>query len=180
MGFFKTAFNEFGKKTGKALGNKMYGAYADDRRVGVNRGKLKGESDGLRITTEDNKRNIRSENDEIGYDQNQKLLEEILSIELNPNNKNSLIKSLTTLSAYVELGMNENSSDEYFKIAKSKFDIGIAMLQSVEPNNSMATYFLQKKNEWRKKKVKNIIWPIFFVIVCLVFLIIVYQFADKL
>jgi len=49
MGFFNTALNEFGKKTGKALGNKLFGAYADDKRVGVNRGKLKGESDGLKI-----------------------------------------------------------------------------------------------------------------------------------
>jgi len=53
MGFFKAFKNEFGKKTGKALGNKMYGAYADDKRVGVNRGKLKGESDGVKIVTSD-------------------------------------------------------------------------------------------------------------------------------
>jgi len=49
--FFKNFWTVLGKKTGKALGNKLYGAYADDKRVGVNRGKLKGKSDGVKIVT---------------------------------------------------------------------------------------------------------------------------------
>jgi len=51
VAFFKSLTTEFGKKTGKALGNKLFGAYADDKRVGVNRGKLKGDSDGVKITS---------------------------------------------------------------------------------------------------------------------------------
>ena len=57
--FFKNLWAELGKKTGKAIGNKLYGAYADDKRVGVNRGKLKGESDGLKITTSPKKKGIK-------------------------------------------------------------------------------------------------------------------------
>jgi len=51
MSFFKALSTELGKKTGKAIGNKLFGAYADDKRVGINRGKLKGQSDGVKINT---------------------------------------------------------------------------------------------------------------------------------
>lgn len=34
MGFFDNLGDEFGRKTGKALGNKLYGRHADDIRVG--------------------------------------------------------------------------------------------------------------------------------------------------
>ena len=35
MGFFDNLGNEFGKKTGKAIGNKLYGKHADDIRLGA-------------------------------------------------------------------------------------------------------------------------------------------------
>ena len=34
MGFFNNVVDEFGKKTGKAIGNKLYGSNADDIRIG--------------------------------------------------------------------------------------------------------------------------------------------------
>ena len=34
MGFLDNLGNEFGRKTGKALGNKLYGRHADDLRIG--------------------------------------------------------------------------------------------------------------------------------------------------
>ncbi|MDL2227779.1 hypothetical protein LJC30_02710 [Odoribacter sp. OttesenSCG-928-L07] len=179
MGFFKTAFNEFGKKTGKAMGNKLYGAYADDRRVGVNRGKLKGESDGLKITSSETQQNPVT-SIEIVNEQNNKLFEEILNIELNPIDKNSLLKSLTTLSTYVELGMNDNVSDEIFVLAKSKFNDGVAMLQAIDPNNSMLTHFQKKSSGWKKKKIKTAVGIIIFLIVCFAILICGYFFADML
>jgi len=184
MGFFKTAINEFGKKTGKALGNKMYGAYADDKRVGVNRGKLKGKSDGLKITTSENQRSAtaaaQDHSGEMEYRKNQKLLKEVLSIELEPNNKNALIKSLTALSVYVELSAKDNNSDEHSVAAKSKFDTGVAMLQALDPNNPMTHHFLQKKNKWKKAKWKKTIGILALIIVCVVILILVALFADKL
>lgn len=179
MGFFKTTFNEFGKKTGKALGNKLYGAYADDRRVGVNRGKLKGESDGLKITTSEKQQSIRQTNIKEVEKQNQKLFDKILKIELNPNSKDSLIKSLTTLSTYVELGMKEGLSDECFVLAKSKFNDGAAMLQAIAPNHSMTKHFLQKKSQWKKEKNKKWIGLSVLLIVCFAIMLGMVLFADK-
>ena len=176
MGFFKTFKNEFGKKTGKALGNKLYGAYADDKRVGINRGKLKGESDGLKITSEIRQSEIALERERTKYEREQvehekKQLADVLSIELNPNDKSALIKALTKLSVLVDVGAKENSTDECFIAAKSKFDMGIAMLQSIDPQNYMAIYFLQKKTELdnKKKKERKEMW--IFVIILVAFFI---------
>jgi len=199
MGFFKAFKNEFGKKTGKALGNKMYGAYADDKRVGVNRGKLKGESDGVKITSEIRQSEIalereqtkhkreqvkyerkqaeyerkqaEYEREQVEYEKEQKQLADVLSIELNPCDKTALIESLTKLSVFVDLGAKENSTDEHFIAAKSKFDTGVAMLQAVDPSNPMVYFFLQKKMEWEKdkKKRKTELWIL--VGVCIVLFI---------
>ena len=185
MGFFKTAVNEFGKKTGKALGNKLYGAYADDKRVGVNRGKLKKESDGVKIvTSESQNRTVRaareSASDKIERGKNQKQLATVLNIELDPTNKNALIKSLTTLLVYADLWAKESSPDEHLIAAKSKFDAGVALLKTIAPNHSMTNYFFQKQTELKKKKRKGSIGIVVLVVVCLAILVGVALFADKL
>jgi hypothetical protein len=191
MGFYKTAANEFGKKTGKALGNKMYGAYADDKRVGVNRGKLKGESDGVKIVTWDSQqKSFITETDpfaETRYNKRQEQFENILNIELNPGNKNSLIKALTELSVYVELWAKESKPDKHLSAAKSKFDSGVIMLQAIDPNNPMVYYFLQKqmetKTEARKQKrnenLKEKIIPWIVIIIVLAIGVISYLIADE-
>jgi len=190
MGFFRTALNEFGKKTGKALGNKLYGAYADDRRVGVNRGKLKGQSDGLKITSSHNQQisaaapiaqpavmptetaakvsdNVSATQvSENKSEKNQELFDTILNIELQPNNKDELIKSLTQLSVYLELQAKDNSDDDHFVVAKSKYDTALALLQVTDPNNPMTNYFLQKKTDWKKAKKKNNLEILIIVAVC--------------
>jgi len=199
MGFFKAFKNEFGKKTGKALGNKMYGAYADDKRVGVNRGKLKGESDGVKFTSEIrhseialekertrhereqdkfdreqlkyDRKQAEYEREQLEYEREQQQLADVLSIELNSYDKSALIESLTKLSVFVDVGVKENSTDEYFIAAKSKFDTGVAMLQAIDPSNPMVYFFLQKKTEWEKakKKQKKELWVL--VGVCIVLFI---------
>ena len=185
MGFFKTAVNEFGKKTGKALGNKLYGAYGDDKRVGVNRGKLKGESDGLKIAMENQNRQAEMEyeremlkqNKEL-FEQKKEMLDNVLNLTLDPTNKEELIKSVTTLSVYADLWAKEENPDEHLVAAKSKFDAGVAMLQAVDPANPMVYYFLQKKTESerkkdgfrqkeKRKKIAEIIGIVILVVVCL-------------
>jgi len=208
MGFFKAFKTEFGKKTGKALGNKMYGAYADDKRVGVNRGKLKGESDGVKITSEIRQSEIALEREQVKYDRDraeyerkqveyerkqveyereqieyereQKQLADVLSIKLNPKNKAALIESLTNLSVFVDKGVKENSTDEYFIAAKSKFDTGVAMLQAVDPSNSMVYFFLQKKMEWEKdkKKRKAELWILVAVCIALFIGVFIYLYVS--
>ena len=195
MAFWRSIKTEFGKKTGKALGNKLYGAYADDRRVGVNRGKLKGESDGLKITSQQQivsrQQQIESDNQqrqferememrESQFEREREIFDDVLNIELNPRNKDDLIKSLTTLTVFVDMWAKESNPDEHLIAAKSKFDTGVAMLQAIEPNNPMVYYFLQKKTELIKKKKKENREMWLLIIGILIFLIVMYFIADKL
>jgi len=167
MGFFKTAINEFGKKTGKALGNKLYGAYADDKRVGINRGKLKEESDGLKVVLKQQQaeaQNARFQADlkreTIEYEKNLRLFDDILNIEFEPANKDGIIKHLTTLSAYIDLWSRDTDLAEYHEVASSKYDVGVALLNAIDPDNPMNVYFQQRKIERDKKKKKGVIGDI--------------------
>jgi hypothetical protein len=227
MGFFKSLKTELGKKTGKAIGNKLFGAYADDKRVGINRGKQKEESDGLkfsgsyfddaesraeirqmktqakvekdllmyetkranneakverdllkyeikranneaRILREQMEYEFESKKEQAEYSKNQNLLDEVLKIEFNPNNKDEIVKSLMTLSSYIDLWTKNYNSAEHLEAASSKFDSGIAFLKSIDPGNSMILFFLQKRAERiynKKKETKNTILIIIAILV---------------
>ena len=195
MAFWRNVKTEFGKKTGKALGNKLYGAYADDRRVGVNRGKLKGESDGLKITSQQQivsqQQQIESDNQQRQFEREMEMREsqierereifdDVLNIELDPTNTGALIKSLTTLSVFVDMWAKESNPDEHFIAAKSKFDTGVAILQAVDPSNPMVAFFLQKQTDFKKIKQKGNMGTWLLIIGILIFLIVMYFIADKL
>jgi len=153
------------KKTGKAIGNKLYGAYADDKRIGINRGKLKGESDGLKISksylkedAEEEERTLQFETEtrmhgeierEIGK---QEEMRDVINIKLDPSKPKNLVESLAKLSSYVDLHIATATPDDYCKAAKSKFEMGLAMLQAVNPENPMISYYLKKQKEWKNKR----------------------------
>ena len=167
MGFWSNMTKEFGKKTGKAIGNKLYGAYADDKRVGINRGKLKEESDGLKVELKLQQAEAQSarfradlEREAIEYEKNQRLLDEVLNIEFEPTNKDVIIKHLTSLSAYIDLWANDRDFEDYYEAASSKFEVGVAILNAIDPSNPMNAFFYQRKIERRKKKKKGIIGDI--------------------
>ena len=49
----------------------------------------------------------------IENENNMERIEEVLNIELNPSDKNALIKTLTTLAVYVELGLKNNNQNAF-------------------------------------------------------------------
>ena len=145
MGFFDKAVDAFGTKTGKAIGNKLYGSNADDYRIGTNRG---GE----------NENDLALQEKVVKHGRNQKLLDDVLNLDLNPTDKDGIIKGLTTLSSYIDLWSKNEDSEENIEAAVSKFDTGLALLSAIDPSNPMNAYFLQKKEERiakKKKKKKN-------------------------
>jgi multidrug efflux pump subunit AcrB len=177
MGFWKNMTNEFGKKTGKAIGNKLYGAHADDKRVGINRGRS--DDSGLKVQVELKKAEIENsqfkanlERETIEFEKNQKLLDNVLNIEFDPTNKDSIIRSLTTLSTYIDLWVKGGEYDTHLDAALSKYDSGLALLNAIDPSNPMNIYFLQKKRERIQKEKKNNVGMWIFMGIILVFLII--------
>lgn len=182
MGFFDNLGNEFGKKTGKAIGNKLYGKHADDIRV-ASRSDINANinSRGAKQCEEDleylkEKERIRQET--LKLEQDTKVLNDIINIEFNPLDKDNIIKDLTTLSANVDTMLEESNRNKV--AAKSKFEAGLAMLGSIDPQNPMVSYFAGKRSEWcafeeRRKKKRLIVTAVIFVaILALVTLIAVH------
>lgn len=151
MGFLDNLGNEFGRKTGKALGNKLYGRHADDIRIGSSSNAQtsyepsNGSSIGQALT--DYEAIERAKRKTMEYEQNAQFLEEIIRIEFDSSDKESIIKELTALASYVDLWL-KGGAKKNLNVAKSKFDSGLAILTAIDPKNPMITYFTNKKSEW--------------------------------
>ena len=161
MGFFDNLGNEFGKKTGKALGNKLYGRHADDIRYGssVNlNANINNDSTTSKVRdAEDYEAIEAAKRETMKLEQDTKFLESIINVEFNSNDKDAVIKTLTTLSSYVDMWLKESNKNA--TVARSKFDTGLAILSSIDAQHPMITYFMNKKTEWiefdKQKKMKN-------------------------
>lgn len=175
MGFGDNFSNEFGKKTGKAVGNMLFGKNADDHRVAIRRDTNAG---GVRhdVTDYTDYAAIeRAKRKTMEKEQEAKFLENIISIEYDANDKDAIVKTLTSLSAYVDLWLKDSSKNA--KVAKSKFDTGLAMLSAVDASNPMIVYFTNKKFEWsnyenkkrKKQLIEGIVASIVVIIALLVF-----------
>ena len=170
MGFLDKMANEFGKKTGKALGNKLYGAHADDRRIGINRGKSN--DSGLKVQLEVQQAEASMKKEQMEYEKNQKILDDVLNVDFDPTNKDGIIRGLTALSSYIDLWTKSGDCDEHLDAALSKYDSGLALLSAIDPSNPMNAYFIQKKTERTQTKKKNNIITIVVFVVAFIFLII--------
>lgn len=186
MGFGDNFGNEFGKKTGKALGNMLYGKNADDRRTASRIDKNlnvkwnNGSTGGNVQDTTDYEAIERAKRKTLEKEQEAKFLENIISIEYDANNKDAIVKTLTSLSAYVDLWLKDSSKNA--KVAKSKFDTGLAMLSAVDAGNPMIAYFTNKKLEWvnyeNKKRKKQLIEGIIASIVVIIALLVLIAMAQ--
>ena len=123
MGFLDNLGNEFGRKTGKALGNKLYGIERAKRKT-------------------------------MEYEQNAQFLEDIIRIEFDSSNKESIIKELTTLASYIDLWL-KGGAKKNLNVAKSKFDSGLAILTAIDPKNPMITFFTNKKADWTNYAIQK-------------------------
>ncbi|MCB6970754.1 MULTISPECIES: hypothetical protein [Butyricimonas] len=150
MGFLDNFSNEFGKKTGKALGNKLYGRHADDLRVGSNKNLNAninhGQARSARAWHEEDEEMDDDKIEIMKQEQETKFLESMMNIEFNCNNKDEIVKTLTTLSSYVDMWLKESSKNA--NVARSKFDVGLAMLNSIAPQDPMVAFFVNKKSTW--------------------------------
>ena len=182
MGFFDNLSNEFGKKTGKAIGNKLYGKHADDLRVG---GRLEQNVNVNRVNSGFNDGNVqrdttnyeameKAKRETLKQEQESKFLESIINVEFDANAKDAIVKTLTSLSSYVDLWIKDSSKNA--NVARSKFDTGLAMLSAVDASNPMITYFTNKKLEWsnyenKKRKTQLITAGIAIVVLLLIIVI---------
>ena len=177
MGFFDNLGNEFGKKTGKVIGNKLYGKHADDIRLGARIEHGYSNSNGgenVQRDTTNYEAMEKAKRKTLKQEQESKFLESIINVEFDANDKDAIVKTLTSLSSYVDMWIKDSSKNA--NVARSKFDTGLAMLSAVDASNPMITYFTNKKLEWsnyeNKKRKTQLITAGIAIVVLLIIIVI--------
>lgn len=153
--FWDNATKEFGKKTGKAIGNKLYGKHADDIRkrvaVSVNNNSATIDYDAIE----------RAKQTTLECEYHLNLLNTILNIDFKAKDVEGIIKNLTFLTSSIDLWLKQSDKKKSMQAARSQFNTGLAMLRAVNAQHPMLPYFISKEQEWQafasKQKKQNII-----------------------
>ena len=157
--FWENSTKEFGKKTGKAIGNKLYGKHSDDVRKRV---AFSGSSN-VTVTQPsiDYGAIERAKQTTLECENNLKLLNTILNIEFKAKDIDGIIKNLTFLAASIDLWLKQSDKKKSVRAAKSQFKTGLAVLNAVNAEHPMLSYFTDKEQEWQtyaeKQRKRNII-----------------------
>ena len=116
----------------------------------------------------------KAKRETLKQEQESKFLESIINVEFDANDKDAIVKTLTSLSSYVDMWIKDSSKNA--NVARSKFDTGLAMLSAVDASNPMITYFTNKKLEWsnyeNKKRKTQLITAGIAIVVLLIIIVI--------
>lgn len=151
MGFWGKLADAAGEKTGKAIGNKLFGEYAEDTRIGV-RGidtrNNRGGDDDISTKLQLQKQTIELEADIREKERSQKMLDDLLLLEFDGEQIATNIKILTKLSSMIDVWIKDKRMTSIYDVAMSKFDTGLLISQTIDAENSMVLIMAKKKEEW--------------------------------
>ncbi len=151
MGFWGKLADAAGEKTGKAIGNKLFGEYAEDTRIGV-RGidtrNNRGGDDDISTKLQLQKQTIELEADIREKERSQKMLDDLLLLEFDGEQIATNIKILTKLSSMIDVWIKDKRMTSIYDVAMSKFDTGLLISQTIDADNSMVLIMAKKKEEW--------------------------------
>lgn len=138
MGFLSSLFDEAGKKTGSAIGNKLFPKSTDYIRLGE-----LGDSYEERIEAEK-----QAAMERIEMESQAEQLSELLRIQFDAHDINHNIAQLTQIAAILDSlpSWLQRSDLEHkiYKMAQSKLRTGIEICKSIEPGNSVVKHFEEK------------------------------------
>ena len=138
MGFFKSLFEEAGKKTGSAIGNKLFRKSTDYIRIGD-----LGHSQEERLASD---REAQLERMEM--EQQTVLMRELLRLHFDSTDLEHNIAVLTQISSIIDsLPVRLYRTDmeqKVYKMAKSKMESGIAICKRLDPGNTVVSFFENK------------------------------------
>mgnify|MGYP007101860068 CR=1 FL=1 len=139
MGFFKNMFDEAGRKTGSAIGNKLFPKSTDYIRLG----KL-GDDD----AEERKEAELEAQQERLEMEQQTMVMESLLKLKFDTKDIEHNIMVLTQISAIIDsLPAHIYRSDleqKIYKMAKSMMQSGITLSKTMDPKNPMITYFENK------------------------------------
>jgi hypothetical protein len=143
MSFLNKMMDEAGKKTGKAIGNKLFGKYAADRVVEFNYNKNTNATNAAAADSSSAQELAEFQNN---MQRKNELIDLVFDESNVQNNYKILFKLITIIDSEIKTGVSDNS--EMYSLARSKFDAGILMCQMVDPTNPNIALFQSKQKEW--------------------------------
>lgn len=167
MGFLNNMADEFGKKTGKAIGNKLYGKHADDFRIGVS---STNSGDGGKTTRRDLQiAEMENETRQREIDQKTRQIElqaeleekgkirqisnEIAAISFSTSDIEENFTKLDSILPYAKLeAKRDEAKEQLVEIAQTKYMTGLEICRRIDPNHPMLEVFEEQKLAPSKKK----------------------------
>ncbi len=138
MGFFKSLFDEAGKKTGSAIGNKLFPNSTDYIRLG----ELGGDPE-ERLAAEQNAYMERLE-----MKQQTELMSELMKLHFDTTDLDHNINVLTQISAILDSipawVYRSDLEQKIYKMAKSKMESGVAICKRIDSNSDIVKHFENK------------------------------------
>ena len=138
MGFFKNMFDEAGRKTGKAIGNKLFPKSTDYIRIGD-----LGDDRKEQLEME-----LEAQQDRLKMEHQNGLMQSLLQIHFDTKDIDNNIEGLTKVAAILDSLPSRLERDQMdnkvYKMAKSMMSSGIAICKSINPNNAIVKHFESK------------------------------------
>ena len=151
MGFFDSLASEAGKKTGKAIGNALFGDKAADLTIqGAGNGANVNNSNDIEEKLRLQKQNIELEAQIREKEKNQKMLDDLLLLEFDGESIANNIKIMTKLSSMIDLWIKDKNLLSFYEVAITKFDTGLLICQTIDANNTMVAVMTSKKENWNR------------------------------
>lgn len=179
MGFLSNLADEAGKKTGKAIGNKLFGRYADDIRIGY--GEIDNNRDSsantevkkVKVEAKEKRKEIKLQEQFKLKDNLRHQINEIQSMVFDTQSVKANINAMMRLSSIIE-SANASGTDtswdeekntlqkQLLESAQSKFNMGVDLCRAIDPSDPSIVMFenikrrkQQKEEEKKKEEKKN-------------------------
>lgn len=154
MGFLGNMMDEAGTKTGKAIGNKLFGRYADDVRIGYGetgndaKAQVEAESEARRLEMEQQ----HSHEAKVAIKEQ---VREVQSAMFDSQNVDANINLLMQLSSLIEsIDDDDWSQAELLRAAKSKFKTGLDLCKVISPSHPAVVMFTNRQQEIADQKAE--------------------------
>ena len=175
MGFLSNLADEAGKKTGKAIGNKLFGRYADDIRFGYGEigdggaTSAKAEAKKEKTKAKERRKELKLQEQFNVKNNLRQQIVEIQSIEFDTQNVRANVNALMRLSSIIEStdedDINSSWDDDENTLqkklldsAQSKLNMGINLCKAIDPTDptiSMFENIIKEKHRREEEKKRE-------------------------
>ena len=149
MGFWNSLMSEAGSKTGKAIGNKLFGRHASDEVIRIE-GQY-GQGNNGDVSGPPAKKSLWEMLSESAEKFNERVYakeDNILDLDFDPSNNTYNIQLLFKIMAMVDAYIQHEDDRPLYNTARSKFATGLMMVQMVDPESPAIAVFQNKLFEW--------------------------------